>query len=168
MKKKGLRTGAFVVVILILCAATAFSAYHHEGERDSANFSQVYPDKAGTKLDQCALCHSGGKYEKSEGKFTSLGSCQWCHYSYGYDAKGNILDTMNAYGKAYHDNGRNADAVKKSKMRILTETVSATKRKSQPCAFPEMRAMIRTKKQPRSAFIPKPSWRQCLSIPSFC
>ncbi len=113
MKKKGFRTGVFVLVILILCSGTAFPAYHHEWERDSANFSQVYPDKAGTKLDQCALCHSGGKYEKSEGKFTSLGSCQWCHYSYGYDAKGNILDTMNAYGKAYHDNGRNADAVRK-------------------------------------------------------
>jgi hypothetical protein len=92
-------------------SAVCFAAYHHEGEKDADKFLQVYPDKAGTKLDHCALCHSSGKYEKSEGSFVSLGSCQWCHYSYGYDGSGNILDTMNAYGKAYHDNGRNAAAI---------------------------------------------------------
>ncbi len=97
--------------MLMIWGSSAFSAYHHEGEKDSANFAAVYPDKAGTKLDSCALCHSGGQYEQS-GKKVSLGSCQWCHYKYGYDQKGNILETLNPYGKAYNDNGRSTDAVK--------------------------------------------------------
>ncbi|RJR26001.1 MAG: hypothetical protein C4582_02725 [Desulfobacteraceae bacterium] len=89
----------------------AAAAYHHEGEKDSDNFVNTYLQKKGTKLDHCALCHSGGQYQ-SGGKTTTLGSCQWCHYTYGYDGKGNILETMNQYGKDYHDHGRNAAAIK--------------------------------------------------------
>jgi len=100
-----------VLFLIMVIVSPGFAAYHHEGENDSDNFISVYPDKAGTKLDQCALCHSGGQYEKSPGVWVSLGSCQWCHYSYGYDGSGNILNTMNAYGKDYHDNGRNASAI---------------------------------------------------------
>ncbi len=92
--------------------ALRFSAYHHAGEEDAGKFLEIYPDKAGTKLDHCALCHTGGQYEKSEGKWVSLGSCQWCHHSYGYDGSGNIVDTLNAYGKDYFTNGRNAEAIK--------------------------------------------------------
>jgi hypothetical protein len=88
-----------------------YSAYYHMGEIDSGIFLSVYPDKAGTKLDSCNLCHSGGSYV-SGGKTVSLGSCQWCHYKYGYDAHGNIDDTLNPYGMAYKKNGRNANAVK--------------------------------------------------------
>ena len=99
------------VLLLMLMVSTAFSAYHHEGEEDAAKFLEVYPDKAGTKLDHCALCHSGGEYEKNEGQWVSLGSCQWCHYSYGYDGSGNIGDTMNPYGIAYFVNGRSAEAI---------------------------------------------------------
>jgi hypothetical protein len=94
---------------LIVCLSVigvAFSAYHHEGEEDSPNFLAVYPGKAGTKLDQCTLCHSGGSYQQS-GKTVTLGSCQWCHYTYGYDGHGNIMDTLNLYGKDYLYNGRN-------------------------------------------------------------
>ena len=57
------------------------------------NFRTVYPDKVGTKLDSCTLCHSGGSYTSgSPPKTTTLGSCQWCHYKYGYDASGNAVD----------------------------------------------------------------------------
>jgi len=101
----------FSLFISFCLVSQAFSAYHHEGENDSKNFTATYPAKSGTKLDHCALCHSGGSYE-SKGKTTTLGSCQWCHYKYGYDGSGNILETMNQYGKDYHDNGRNASAVK--------------------------------------------------------
>lgn len=100
-----------VFFLMIMCSP-GFAAYHHEGENDSDKFISVYPDKAGTKLDHCALCHIGGEYTNSKGKLVSLGSCQWCHYSYGYDASGSILDTMNTYGMAYHDNGRNTAAVR--------------------------------------------------------
>ena len=110
MKKKMVfLTTLFLVSIML---SPGFAAYHHEGEHDSDNFISVYPDKAGTKLDHCALCHSGGQYEKKPGVWVSLGSCQWCHYSYGYDGSGNILETMNAYGKDYHDNGRNAASIR--------------------------------------------------------
>ena len=43
------------VVGLIMGALSVFAAYHHRGERDSANFLKAYPAKAGGKLDQCAL-----------------------------------------------------------------------------------------------------------------
>jgi cytochrome c5 len=107
---------AKVFVVSIMCvvlsiAAIAFAAYHHEGENDSDKFLAVYPDKVGTKLDHCALCHSGGSYINKKGKEVFLGSCQWCHDTYGYDGSGNILDTMNPYGTDYHDNGRNAQAI---------------------------------------------------------
>jgi hypothetical protein len=103
----------FSAVLLILATASAgFCAYHHEGEQDAGCFLSVYSDKAGTKLDHCALCHTAGQYKDNQGRTVSLGSCQWCHYTYGYDGSGSILDTMNAYGKAYHDNGRNAGALR--------------------------------------------------------
>lgn len=86
-------------------------AYHHQGDTDSGAFLEAYPDKAGTKLDSCTLCHTGGSYEKKPGSRVSLGSCQWCHYSYGYDESGDIADTLNPYGKDYWTNGRNAAAL---------------------------------------------------------
>jgi len=110
MKKTGYYGLLVWGIFSLLSATAAFSAYHHEGERDADKFLSVYPEKVGTKLDPCALCHTGGAYEKN-GKMTSLGSCQWCHYSYGYDGSGNIQDTMKDYGKDYKIHGRNADAI---------------------------------------------------------
>ena len=110
MKKRILFLGP--ALLLVLMASTAFSAYHHEGEQDAVKFLDVYPEKAGTKLDHCATCHTGGQYEKKPGKWTSLGSCQWCHYTYGYDGSGNIGDTMNPYGIAFFVNGRSAEALR--------------------------------------------------------
>jgi len=101
----GVLVGIMAMVSVVLCA------YHHEGEHDAANFTATYPDKIGTKLGHCALCHTGGQYE-NKGKLVSLGSCQWCHYTYGYDGSGKIQDTMNPYGLNYHAYGRNAAAVK--------------------------------------------------------
>jgi hypothetical protein len=98
-------------LLMILAGSHVFAAYHHEGEQDADKFLAVYPNKAGTKLDHCALCHSGGEYEKKPGKWVSLGSCQWCHYSYGYEGSGNIGDTMNPYGMDYFTNGRSTVAV---------------------------------------------------------
>lgn len=98
------------VIIILVAASTAFAAYHHMGDTDSDLFQSVYPQHAGTKLDHCALCHTGGEYEKKPGVFVSLGSCQWCHYEYGYDGSGDIDATLNDYGRAFRDNGRNETA----------------------------------------------------------
>ena len=89
----------------------AFAAYHHAGEADAPNFVSAYPNKAGTKLDSCALCHTGGSYTSS-GKTTTLGSCQWCHYKYGYDKSGDITATLNPYGRDYLAQGRSAAALR--------------------------------------------------------
>jgi hypothetical protein len=105
----------WIVLVLILTAAPAFAAYHHAGEKDADKFLAVYPEKEGTKLDHCALCHSGGQYEKKPGYWVNLGSCQWCHYSYGYDGSGGqtaLEGTINSYGRAYLENNRNSDAVR--------------------------------------------------------
>jgi hypothetical protein len=101
----------FVLIGLLVTAASAMAAYHHEGEDDSDRFLQIYPDKTGSKLDHCALCHSGGEYEKKENRLVQLGSCQWCHRTYGYDGSGNILDTLNTYGMDYRTNGSSASAI---------------------------------------------------------
>lgn len=100
------------IATAVLCMVSiSLAAYHHMGEIDSGNFTAVYADKAGTKLDSCNLCHSGGQ-DTVNGKTTTYGSCQWCHYKFGYTAPhGNILDTLNAYGKDYMNNGRSQAAI---------------------------------------------------------
>ena len=101
----------FLILAMVLISATAATAaYHHEGEKDADKFLSTYPDAAGTKLDNCALCHGGGQYE-SKGSMVSLGSCQWCHYSYGYDGAGEIEDTIKTYCADYKTAGRNTAAV---------------------------------------------------------
>ncbi len=98
---------------LFICAAfMCYAAYMHEGEIDSPKFHNIYPQTSGTKLDDCALCHSGGSYV-SGGKTTSLGSCQWCHYksNYGKIQKYDYAETLNNYGKDYLKHGRNEAAI---------------------------------------------------------
>ena len=83
-------------------ASPAMAAYNHLGDKDSRVLRSVYPAAVGTKLDSCALCHSGGS-TTSGGKTTNYGSCQWCHTTYGYSAPhGNIKLTINAYGSLLH------------------------------------------------------------------
>jgi hypothetical protein len=99
-----------VLVFFCLTAWVAFAAYQHAGEADSPNFLSAYPDMKGTKLDNCALCHSGGQVV-SGGKTVTYGSCQWCHYKYGLDASGDIDATLNQYGRDYRGYGRNEAAL---------------------------------------------------------
>jgi hypothetical protein len=99
------------MTFLFFAASIGFSSYHHMGEKDSAEFLKIYPEKQNTKLDSCALCHAGGEYKNSSNVTISMGSCQWCHYKYGYDGKGNIKATLNAYGNDYMSGGRNSDSI---------------------------------------------------------
>ena len=99
--------------VALLSAGPAKAAYNHKGEIDSGNFLAVYPDKAGTKLDSCNLCHTGGSYTAG-GKTTTYGSCQWCHYKTNYGASStpeNLQATLNPYGLDYLLNGRSAAAI---------------------------------------------------------
>ncbi len=107
MKKKML---VVALVMLTGMVSLAQAAYHHEGEADSPKFVSVYPAAEGTKLDSCALCHTGGEYEKNPGQWVTVGSCQWCHLTYGYDGSGEIKETMNPYGADYNAAGRSAGA----------------------------------------------------------
>ncbi len=100
---------AFLIVLFLL-AFFAFAAYHHQGEHDSAIFLKAHPSKAGGKLDQCVLCHSGGQMDQGGSKVV-LGSCQWCHFRYGYDRKGPLAETLNAFGMDYLKYGRDHAAV---------------------------------------------------------
>lgn len=100
----------FTVTLILGFFTTTQAAYHHEGEADSPNFVAAYPELEGSKLDNCALCHCGGEYEKKPGKFITVGSCQWCHMTYGYDISGDIKETMNPYGTDYYNAGRSVSA----------------------------------------------------------
>lgn len=99
------------MLLLNLPLISAYGAYHHGGDTDSDVVLKAYPAIEGTKLDSCALCHTGGEYQKKPGVMVALGSCQWCHYSYGYDGSGNIEDTLNSYGESYNSNGGGGGAL---------------------------------------------------------
>lgn len=107
------RLAALVAVAAMLAPpAAATAAYPHQGEGDAATFTSAYPARAGTKLDSCALCHAGGTVTVG-GKTTVMGSCQWCHSTYGYAAPhGDLAATLNAYGKDYLAAGRSAGALR--------------------------------------------------------
>jgi hypothetical protein len=108
MKKAGNMLIGGLLLLAFCLPGLAVAAYNHAGEADAPKFLKVYPDKAGTKLDNCTLCHTGGT--TSDAKPKTLGSCQWCHYKYGYDGSGDITATLNPYGKAYLASGRSEAA----------------------------------------------------------
>ena len=114
---KQIRKLVFMAVVLgfvLFTAHVGFAAYNHLGDIDSVNFRTAYPDKVGTKLDSCTLCHTGGKYTPPGGKESTLGSCQYCHAvtGYGGDLSGpTLLKTLNPYGKDYLANGRGVSAI---------------------------------------------------------
>jgi hypothetical protein len=99
------------VVSIFFVALVCYAAYNHQGDSDSAIFRAAYPGAVGTKLDSCATCHRGSSKPQDP---VTLGSCQWCHYVTNYDANStpeNLLKTLNAYGLAYKNAGRNAAAL---------------------------------------------------------
>jgi len=99
---------ALLYVVGFFCIAHA--AYYHMGEADAPKFQKAYPDLVESKLDSCTLCHKGGQYIDDVGNTRTLGTCQWCHYKYGYDGSGDIKQTINPYGNDYANAGRSAGA----------------------------------------------------------
>jgi hypothetical protein len=110
MLRKEILFAAFCVLFIAGLPNLARAAYHHMGESDAPKVQKVYPGAAGTKLDTCTLCHSGGT-DSIRGKNTTFGSCQWCHYRYGYDGKGDKNATLNTYGREYRAAGRSMAAL---------------------------------------------------------
>jgi hypothetical protein len=79
----------------------------HQNDQDVNNFLAIYAFARSTKLDDCSLCHQGGKIS---GK--SYGSCDYCHQTYGLQQPhGDILLTLNSYGLAYDNAGRGQQAI---------------------------------------------------------
>ncbi len=113
MKKVNWLVAAGCVAVLVMLASVASAAYQHAGDadKDAKFFRDVYPGRVGTKLHNCTLCHSGG-VDTSGKKPVTMGSCQWCHFKYGYNQKGDIKATLNAYGMDYLAKGRTPAALK--------------------------------------------------------
>jgi hypothetical protein len=88
-----------------------YAAYTHQNEIDSPYLRAAHPQTIGTKLDSCTVCHKGGS-NVSGGK-TTLGSCQWCHYTseYGRKEDYDYSQTLNTYGLDYLQSGRDEAAL---------------------------------------------------------
>ncbi|MBM4309603.1 MAG: carboxypeptidase regulatory-like domain-containing protein [Deltaproteobacteria bacterium] len=106
-----LRTMCLGIAAFALFSGTAFGAYHHMDEQDAPKFLKAYPDKAGTKLDDCASCHKGNTYTTKSGAVVTESACQYCHKEYGYDGSGDIAKTLNPFGADYNTAGRNVAAL---------------------------------------------------------
>ena len=91
--------GTFGVLTSVSPVLAAYSA--HQNDQDINNFLSLYPYAKSTKLDDCALCHTGGKIGSG-----TYGSCDYCHQIYKTQAPhGDILLTLNQYGLDYYNNG---------------------------------------------------------------
>jgi hypothetical protein len=101
----------FLVALLTLwlpaLTVPAWAAYSaHQNDQDVNNFLAVYPFAKSTKLDDCSLCHPGGKIG---GK--SFGSCDYCHQTYGLQAPHGPVP-LNPFGEAYKNAGGTVDALR--------------------------------------------------------
>ncbi len=96
---------------VVIASSLCFAAYvGHENDRDMNAFLKVYPALKGTVLDDCSVCHKGGKVKSDEEKVLAVNSCDYCHTVFKDEGKGIEL-TLNAYGLDYHSAGRNEAAL---------------------------------------------------------
>ncbi|MDI6871410.1 MAG: hypothetical protein QME79_08655 [Bacillota bacterium] len=93
------------VVLLIIATPVVLAAYRsHGNDQDVDHFLTAYPQAKESKLDDCFLCHPGGKVE---GK--AKGSCDYCHASYGLVKPHGPLP-LNGFAQDYLKAGRTAAA----------------------------------------------------------
>lgn len=87
----------------------------HENDRDIHNFISQYPKAAGTRLDDCQTCHrSGMAGTDTEREYSPCGYCHLLQYPnarYKTGVPKSFEDTLNAYGLAYKQQGRTAEAL---------------------------------------------------------
>ena len=86
----------------------------HENDADIKGLIRRYPGAAGTRLDDCQTCHRGGiKGTDTEHEYSPCGYCHLlvfpnARYSTGVPRA--AADTLNGYGLAYKNAGRDAAA----------------------------------------------------------
>jgi len=97
----------FIWMTPLTTAEAAYSS--HQNDQDISKFLEVYPFARSTKLDDCSLCHPGGKVTEG-GKTKSYGSCDYCHITYGLQPPHGEIP-FNGYGQAYKDAGRSQEAL---------------------------------------------------------
>ena len=74
-------------------------AYKGHEQGDSCNaVVRVYPATAGTRLDNCVLCHTAGVPTES-GPALRLNACDYCHYL--HEENRPLNESLNSYGKTY-------------------------------------------------------------------
>ena len=86
----------------------------HENDQNIQNYVRQYPKTAGTRLDNCQTCHrSGLKGTDTDREFSPCAYCHLLQYpnSRYNGAPKNFEQTLNAYGIAYKQNGRTAEAL---------------------------------------------------------
>lgn len=99
---------------------TSRSYKGHENEADGDHLVRAFPWIAGTRLDDCQTCHTTGKVTKAvrgEPVDVELNPCSFCHLIPFPDrdvqagAPAGYEETLNPFGLAYRDGGRDADAL---------------------------------------------------------
>jgi hypothetical protein len=102
---KVLWTLALGVLWIGIVATPALAAYSsHQNDQDINDFLAVYPFTRSSKLNDCSLCHPGGKITQN-GKTSTYGSCDYCHITYGIQPPYGQIP-LNAYGTDYKSGGR--------------------------------------------------------------
>ena len=87
----------------------------HASDTDINNFVKAYPHTVGTRLDDCQTCHRGGEVTGDRGVVTA-NPCDYCHFVIhppeGWTGlPASFSETLNPYGTAYDDAGRNGPAL---------------------------------------------------------
>lgn len=79
----------------------------HGFNQDLEHTLSLYPDKVGTRIDDCRLCHVDGVQNNRR-----INNCDYCHMVYesqGYNG------TLNSFGKDYNSQGRTKETLEKLK-----------------------------------------------------
>lgn len=112
-------TRRIIQIILIISTAAMMvigvrAAYKgHADDHDPNALLAAYPALKDTPMDSCATCHRNGSVPVAgqPGVKRYENNCDYCHAVYVY-GKGDVKDTLNAYGKNYLTAGRSLAAVK--------------------------------------------------------
>ncbi len=97
---------------------SSLSYQGHENENDTDALAAVYPGLIGTRLDDCQTCHTGGTVTYNDSKTAELYPCTYCHLlphpneSVVAGAPANYAATLNPFGLAYKNAGRDSHALR--------------------------------------------------------
>jgi len=101
------------ITCVVTLAAPLHSAYRgHADDRDVNAVLAAYPALANSPADSCATCHISGVVKRlSPGDgMRHENHCDYCHAVFVRDRK-HPRETLNRFGRAYLQAGRNAAAV---------------------------------------------------------